>query len=189
MEGTYFTGGQMFSYSNSQSHILSISGGWYYDHDPCDFQHARADATVLDGQNVTAVLGVASYLNAPGTSLSISNLPLRNGATSTNGESAALAMFGGSADLRVQNVVVLSSHNNTPGPAFNIFTNVVTCRATATSISSTMSSAIPAALTLTSQYLPACRHKPYTCTTTRCRSIAAALAPCLIPTAAPHYAS
>jgi hypothetical protein len=50
---------------------------------------------------------------------------VRNGATSTNGESAALALFGAlEQDLRVQNVVVLSSHNTVPVP--NIFTNVVT---------------------------------------------------------------
>jgi hypothetical protein len=129
MEGTYFTGGQMFSYNTAQPHNLSISGGWYYDHDPCDFQHQQAGATILDGQNVTAVLSVMNNGNAPGTVLSVSNLTLRNGATSTNGESAALALFGAlGQDLRMQNVVVLSSHN-TKQPPLNIFTNVVTLNA------------------------------------------------------------
>ncbi|MEO5623551.1 MAG: choice-of-anchor Q domain-containing protein [Dokdonella sp.] len=129
MEGTYFTGGQKFSYDTAAPHSLSISGGWYFDHDPCDFQHPRADATILDGQNVTAVLSVSNNGNAPGTGLSISNLTLRNGATSTNGESAALALFGAlGQDLRVQNVVVLSSHN-TSVPPINIFTNAVTLNA------------------------------------------------------------
>ena len=129
MEGTYFTGGQIFSYSSSQPHNLSISGGWYFDHDPCDFQHQRADGTILDGQNVTAVLSVINNGDAPGTRLSISNLTLRNGATSTNGEAAALSLFGAlNQDLRMQNVVVLSSHNTTP-PPLNIFTNVVTLNA------------------------------------------------------------
>jgi hypothetical protein len=126
MEGTYFTGGQKFSFNSTLAQNLSISGGWYYDHDPCDFQHPRADGTVLDGQNVTAVLDLEFVANAPGTTLSISNLTLRNGATSTNGESAALAMFGALGQvLRVQNVVVMSSHNTTT-PPLNIFTNVVT---------------------------------------------------------------
>lgn len=126
MEGTYFTGGQAFAYNTSQAHNLSISGGWYYDHDPCDFQHPNANATILDGQNVTAVLSVMNNGNAPGTVLSVSNLTLRNGATSTNGESAALALFGALEQaLRVQNVIVLSCHN-TKQPPLNIFTNVVT---------------------------------------------------------------
>src|SRR6478736_1618373 len=47
MEGTYFTGGQVFSYNTAEPHNLSISGGWYYDHDPCDFQHPHADSTIL----------------------------------------------------------------------------------------------------------------------------------------------
>lgn len=129
MEGTYFTGGQKFSYNTSTPHSLSISGGWYVDHDPCDFQHPRADATILDGQNITAVLSISNTGDAPGTALSVSNLTLRNGATSTNGESAALALFGAlEQDLHVQNVVVLSSHN-TNGSPFNIFTNVVTLNA------------------------------------------------------------
>ena len=126
MEGTYFTGGQKFSYTNSTALNLSISGGWYLDHDPCDFQHPRANGTILDGQNVTAALSIHSGGYGPGTSLSISNLTLRNGATSTNHESAALDLFGGlGQDLRVQNIVVLSSHN-TATPPFQIFTNVVT---------------------------------------------------------------
>jgi hypothetical protein len=126
MEGTYFTGGQVFSYSTSQPHNLSISGGWYYDHDPCDFQHQHADATTLDGQNATAVLSVNNAGDAPGTTVSVSNLTLRNGATSTNGESAALALFGAlEQDLRMQNVIILSSHNTVP-PPLSIFTNVVT---------------------------------------------------------------
>jgi hypothetical protein len=126
MEGTYFTGGLKFSFNSTLAQNLSISGGWYNDHDPCDFQHAHADGTILDGQNVTAVLDVEFVANAPGTTLSISNLTLRNGATSTNGESAALALFGALGQtLRMQNVVVLSSHNTTP-PPLNIFTNVVT---------------------------------------------------------------
>ncbi|MEO8461562.1 MAG: hypothetical protein ABI451_13615 [Dokdonella sp.] len=127
MEGTYFTGGQKFSYSTSAARSLSISGGWYNDHDPCDFQHSRADGTIIDGQHVTAVLSIdGSISNAPGTSVSISNLTLRNGATSTNGESAALAVFGGTGqDLRVQNIAVWGSHNTTPPPQ-NIFSNVVT---------------------------------------------------------------
>jgi hypothetical protein len=126
MEGTYFTGGQKFSFNSSLAQNLSISGGWYYDHDPCDFQHPRADGTILDGQNVTAVLDVEFVANAPGTTLSVSNLTLRNGATSTNGESAALAMFGALGQvLRMQNVVVLSSHNSTVPPS-TIYTNVVT---------------------------------------------------------------
>ncbi len=129
MEGTYFTGGQMFSYSSSQPHNLSISGGWYFDHDPCDFQHPQAGATILDGQNVTAVLSVNNTGNAPGTTLSVSNLTLRNGATSANGESAALSLFGAlEQDLRMQNVIVLSSHNTATSP-FTIFTNVVTLNA------------------------------------------------------------
>jgi hypothetical protein len=130
MEGTtYFTGGQMFSYSSSQPHNLSISGGWYFDHDPCDYQHQQAGATILDGQNVTAVLSVNNTGDAPGTALSVSNLTLRNGATSTNGESAALALFGAlEQDLRMQNVIVLSSHNTNSSPP-NIFTNVVTLNA------------------------------------------------------------
>ncbi len=129
MEGTYFTGGQLFSYDTSTPHNLSISGGWYWDHDPCDFQHQHADATILDGQNVTAVLSVTNNGNAPGTGLSISNLTLRNGATSTNGQAAALSLFGAlGQDLRMQNVVVLSSHNTTV-PPLNIFTNVVTLNA------------------------------------------------------------
>ena len=129
MEGTYFTGGQIFSYSSSQPHNLSISGGWYFDHDPCDFQHQRANTTILDGQNVTAILSVKNTGNAPGTTLSVSNLTLRNGATSTNDESAALALFGAlEQDLRMQNVIVLSSHN-TATPPFSIFTNVVTLNA------------------------------------------------------------
>src|SRR5450432_1509685 len=82
MEGTYFTGGQEFGYYTSQPHNLSISGGWYEDHDPCDFQHQHADATILDGENVTAVLSVNNIGDAPGTVLSISNLTLRNGASS-----------------------------------------------------------------------------------------------------------
>jgi hypothetical protein len=128
MEGTYFTGGQMFSYDTSQPHNLSISGGWYYDHDPCDFQHPQAGATILDGQNVTAVLSVHNNGDAPGT-LSVSNLTIRNGATSTNGEAAALSLFGAlEQHLRVQNVIVLSSHNTTT-PSPNIFTNVVTLNA------------------------------------------------------------
>jgi|GEM_PF-4217794 len=126
MQGTYFSGGQTFSYSTAQPHNLSISGGWYLDHDPCDFQHPQAGTTVLDGQNATAVLSIINTGNAPGTSLSISNLTLRNGATSSNGESAALAMFGAlEQDLRMQNVIVLSCHN-TRQPPLNIFTNVVT---------------------------------------------------------------
>lgn len=126
MQGTYFTGGQMFSYSTAQPHNLSISGGWYLDHDPCDFQHPQAGTTILDGQNVTAVLSISNTGDAPGTALSISNLTLRNGATSTNGESAALALFGAlEQDLRMQNVIVLSSHNTTT-PPLNIFTNIVT---------------------------------------------------------------
>jgi hypothetical protein len=129
MEGTYFTGGQVFSYNTTQAHSLSISGGWYYDHDPCDFQHPQAGATILDGQNVTAVLSVYNNGLAPGTTLSVSNLTLRNGATSTNGEAAALSLFGTlEQDLRVQNVIVLSSHN-TKQPPLNIFTNVVTLNA------------------------------------------------------------
>jgi hypothetical protein len=129
MEGTYFTGGQLFSYDTSAPHNLSISGGWYWDHDPCDFQHQRADGTVLDGQGVTAVLSIMNNGNAPGTALSISNLTLRNGATSTNGQAAALSLFGAlGQDLRMQNVVVLSSHNTTV-PPLNIFTNVVTLNA------------------------------------------------------------
>ena len=125
MEGTYFTGGQVFSYSTSQPHNLSISGGWYLDHDPCDFQHQQAGATILDGQNVTAVLSVNNIGDAPGTVLSVSNLTLRNGATSTNGQAAALALFGAlHQDLLMQNVIVLSSHNTTMTP--NIFTNAVT---------------------------------------------------------------
>ncbi|MEO5626681.1 MAG: choice-of-anchor Q domain-containing protein [Dokdonella sp.] len=126
MEGTYFTGGQKFSYDATDAHTLSISGGWYDDHDPCDFQHPRADGTILDGQNVTAVLSINNLGDGPGTTLAVSNLTLRNGATSTNGESAALALFGGlHQDLRVRNVIVLSSHNTAP-PPHNIFTNVVT---------------------------------------------------------------
>ena len=129
MEGTYFTGGQMFSYNTSQAHNLSISGGWYSDHDPCDFQHPQAGATILDGQNVTAVLSVHNNGDAPGTALSVSNLTLRNGFTSTNGEAAALSLFGAlEQDLRVQNVVALSSHNTTT-PSPNIYTNVVTLNA------------------------------------------------------------
>jgi len=63
--------------------------------------------------------------NAPGTALSVSNLTLRNGATSTKDESAALTLFGTfDQDLRVQNVVVLSSHNTT-APPITIYTNVV----------------------------------------------------------------
>jgi hypothetical protein len=126
MEGTYFTGGQVFTYNTSEAHNLSISGGWYYDHDPCDFQHPHADGTILDGQNVTAILSVNNSGAAPGTTLSVSNLTLRNGATSTNSESAALSLFGAlNQDLRVQNVIVLSSHNTTQPPS-TIFTNVVT---------------------------------------------------------------
>ena len=125
MEGTYFTGGQVFSYSTSQPHNLGISGGWYQDHDPCDFQHQQAGATILDGQNVTAVLSVNNIGDAPGTMLSVSNLTLRNGATSTSNESAALQLFGAlHQDVRMQNVIALSSHNTTVTP--NIFTNVVT---------------------------------------------------------------
>ncbi len=126
MQGTYFTGGQMFSYNTAQPHNLSISGGWYLDHDPCDFQHPQAGTTILDGQNVTAVLSISNTGDAPGTELSISNLTLRNGATSTNGESAAVALFGAlEQDLRMQNVIVLSSHNMRQ-PPLSIFTNVVT---------------------------------------------------------------
>jgi hypothetical protein len=126
MQGTYFTGGQMFSYSTAQPHNLSISGGWYFDHDPCDFQHPQASATILDGQNVTAVLSINNTGDAPATTLSISNLTLRNGATRSSGESAALALSGAlEQDLRMQNVIVLSSHNTTMPPS-NIFTNVVT---------------------------------------------------------------
>ena len=126
MEGTYFTGGQLFSYDTPSAHNLSISGGWYYDHDPCDFQHQHADGTILDGQNVTAILSISNSGNVPGTTLSISNLTLRNGATSTNNQAAALSVFGTlGQDLRIQNVVVLSSHN-TRMPPLTIFTNVVT---------------------------------------------------------------
>jgi hypothetical protein len=125
MEGTYFTGGQLFSYDTPAAHNLSISGGWYYDHDPCDFQHQRADGTILDGQGVTSILSINNSGNVPGTTFSISNLTLRNGATSTNNQSAALAVFGAlGQDLRIENVVVLSSHN-TRVPPLTIFTDVV----------------------------------------------------------------
>jgi hypothetical protein len=125
MEGTYFTGGQLFSYDTPAAHNLSISGGWYWDHDPCDFQHQRADGTILDGQGVTSILSINNSGNVPGTTLSISNLTLRNGATSTNNQAAALAVFGAlGQDLRIQNVVVLSSHN-TRVPPLTIFTDVV----------------------------------------------------------------
>jgi hypothetical protein len=123
-EGIYYTGGQAFAF-NAPGHHLTISGGWYQDHDPCDFQHPRADGTILDGQNVTAVLSITTQGDVPGTAVSVSNMTLRNGATSTNGESAALAIFPAlEQDVRVQNVVFLSSHNTSASS--NIFTNVVT---------------------------------------------------------------
>jgi hypothetical protein len=124
-EGTYYTGGQVFSYS-APARSLRISGGWYNDHDPCDFQHPRADTTILDGQNVTAILNISDPGDAAGTVLSVSNLTLRNGSTSTNGESAALALYGAlGQELRVQNVFVLGSHNTKP-PPLSVFTNIVT---------------------------------------------------------------
>jgi hypothetical protein len=124
-EGIYYTGGQLFSYS-APSRTLKISGGWYNDHDPCDFQHPRADTTILDGQNVTAILKISDPGDAAGTVLSVSNLTLRNGFSSTDGESAALWLQGAlNQELRVQNVVVLSSHS-TKQPPLSVFTNVVT---------------------------------------------------------------
>ena len=122
-EGVYYAGGQVFSYT-APSRTLKISGGWYMDHDPCDFQHPRADATILDGQGVTAILSLSDFGDAAGTQLAVSNLTLRNGFTNTNTESAALNLYGAlHQDLRVQNVIVLSSHNTVATP--NIYTNVV----------------------------------------------------------------
>src|SRR6185369_16708348 len=114
--GVYFTGGQAFSYSVA-AHGLSISGGWSDDHDPCDVQDPHADATILDGQGASAILKLVATGDAPGTHLAIGNLTLRNGATSIDGEAAALALSGAlHQELRVQNVVVLGSHNSTPQP-------------------------------------------------------------------------
>jgi hypothetical protein len=124
-EGTYYTGGQTFSYS-APARSLKISGGWYNDHDPCDFQHPRADTTILDGQNVAAILKISDPGDAAGTVLSVSNLTLRDGFTSADGESAALWLQGATGqELRVQNVFVLSSHGTKP-PPLSVFTNVVT---------------------------------------------------------------
>ena len=123
--GIYFAGGQAFTY-NVAAHGLVISGGWSDDHDPCDVQDPHAGTTILDGQNASAILKITATGDAPGTQLAVRNLTLRNGGTSTDGEAAALALYGAtSQELRIQNTIVVSSHNTTSAPLLAT-TNVVT---------------------------------------------------------------
>ena len=61
--GTYYTGGVKFSMTSTEARSLSISGGWA-DSGPlwCSVQSPSAAATILDGQNITAVLDIYAYI-------------------------------------------------------------------------------------------------------------------------------
>jgi hypothetical protein len=127
--GTFFTGGQKFSAIDAEPFSLRISGGWSDSSPsaPCDTQEPRADLTILDGQNTTAVLDFEGQAtNANGTVRSLSNLTLRNGASSANGESAALAMFASiGQSIELKNTIIIGHHQSHPPPT-SVFSNVVT---------------------------------------------------------------
>lgn len=125
--GTFYTGGQKFAISSTEPYSLSISGGWT-DHLPlwCSLQSPSASATVLDGQNLTAVLDIQAYAGsaASAKTVSVNNLTLRNGYTSTTGESAGLTLGATYQTLRLERAI-LTDHTQAAAGA-NIYSNAVT---------------------------------------------------------------
>lgn len=126
--GTFYTGGQKFAITTTEAYGLAISGGWMDDVPLwCSHQSPSAAATILDGQNLTAVLDIHAYAgnSAAGTkTVSVSNLTLRNGYTNVNGESAGLALGVTYQTLRLERTILLGHTQATAGP--NIYSNGVT---------------------------------------------------------------
>lgn len=125
--GTFYTGGQKFAISSTEPYSLSISGGWT-DHLPlwCSLQSPSASATVLDGQNLTAVLDIQAYAGSSTSAktVSVGNLTIRNGYTSANGESAALRLAVWQQTLRLERTMLLSHTQATASGS--IYNNAVT---------------------------------------------------------------
>ncbi|MBS0556879.1 MAG: hypothetical protein JSR27_05625 [Proteobacteria bacterium] len=126
--GTYYTGGVKFSFNSTQGNSLSISGGWTDTLTLwCSQQSPSASATILDGQNLTAVLDIQAYnfgANSASKTIAVSNLTIRNGYTTTNGESAGLGIGFGYQTLRLERTILASHTQATSGP--NIYSNAVT---------------------------------------------------------------
>ena len=111
--GTYYTGGVKFSMTSTEARSLSISGGWA-DSGPlwCSVQSPSAAATILDGQNITAVLDIYAYIFGAGSAaatVSVSNLTLRNGYSNRNNEAAGLFVNVGNQSIRIERTV-MSGH-------------------------------------------------------------------------------
>jgi len=108
--GTFYTGGQKFAITTTEAHGLAISGGWTDDLPLwCSHQSPSASATVLDGQDITAVLDINAYAfgsGAANATVSLSNLSIRNGYTSTIGESAGLHAGTGYQTLRLERTII-----------------------------------------------------------------------------------
>lgn len=126
--GTFFTGGQTFAITTTEARSLSISGGWTDDIPLfCSRQVPSASATVIDGQNLTAVLDINAHAfgsGAANATVSLGNLTIRNGHTSTIGESAGLRIGTGYQTLRLERTI-LTGHRQTASNA-NIYNNAVT---------------------------------------------------------------
>lgn len=108
--GTFYTGGQKFAITTTETRSLSISGGWT-DELPlfCSRQLPSASATVLDGQDITAVLDVTAYAfgsGAAAATVSVANLTIRNGYTSAISESAGLHIGVGYQTLRLERTII-----------------------------------------------------------------------------------
>lgn len=127
--GTFYTGGLKFSFNSAQDNSLSISGGWSDTLTLwCSQQSPSAAATILDGQSLTAVLDIQAYdfgANGANKSVALSNLTIRNGYSTMQGESAGLGLAVGKQTLRLQNTL-LHGHNQAISGPPDIYTNAIT---------------------------------------------------------------
>jgi hypothetical protein len=116
--GTYSasTGATAFAYFTSENHALSVQGGYFsVGQFPCLLQGLDASRTVLSGSNARRVMDL-SAANGSSGNLSISNLTIRDGASTQQGGGLKMADSAGFVgNVTVERVIFDSNLSATFG--------------------------------------------------------------------------